>query len=287
MFAKKELSSSNLGISKILKFSQESEENVALLKNVIAKKDVFVSIGEYTTEDIEKACAVMVTQGLSKSQYKAIRDHSIKAGIKNLFPPYKAVSQLRATFLPLTASISDNIARVPLFSAVEETITDIVKASNPQYSTDDNEIKFVFKTGIDGATSNAEYRLPFKDDSSSDQYFYIVTFCPVSLELNGKILFHLEDLGSTLFTRPLCVCFKKETPEIVQTEFANLVDSFSDEFTMEMSQGTTVKISCQMKQTMLDGAAVNAIVGNKSTLKCYICDKSFKDFKGMIIQFYI
>ena len=98
MFAKKELSSSNLGISKILKFSQESEENVALLKNVIAKKDVFVSIGEYTTEDIEKACAVMVTQGLSKSQYKAIRDHSIKARVKNLFPPYKAVHSFRLHF---------------------------------------------------------------------------------------------------------------------------------------------------------------------------------------------
>lgn len=118
---------------------------------------------------------------------------------------------------------------------------------------------------------------------------HFFTSC-VPLQLKGKdtetnqeiIVWKNPRPSSPRFCRPIHIQFLHETTEVTVTE-TNRVNNEIDRLhpLSTVVDGKRIRVTHKLEQTMIDGKVCNALTGNSSTQRCYLCGATSKDFNDI------
>lgn len=89
--------------------------------------------------------------------------------------------------------------------------------------------------------------------------------------------------SSPRFCRPIRVRFVRETNDVTTEEIVYIENQANclANTEMRLSSGDLAKIAHTLIPTMVDGKVCNAATGTASTMRCYICGETSKDFNNL------
>ena len=85
-----------------------------------------------------------------------------------------------------------------------------------------------------------------------------------------------------MYTRPLVLRFEKEDSSNTNKEYNTLIKALKEDLKFNFCvQSKNIKfiLNNEMKFTMVDQKTINYLTNNTASTRCYICKKTFKDFK--------
>ena len=106
---------------------------------------------------------------------------------------------------------------------------------------------------------------------------FCTSLVPLQLDINNKCLWRNPIPSSPIFCRPIRLQYQKETPELIKTEHKYITDQISDITTdiinVQVNDSLSVDIEMEynLRLTMVDGKAINALLGVSSTQSCNLC----------------
>lgn len=163
----------------------------------------------------------------------------------------------------------------------------IVKHKDTLIGTESNKLTLISKWGFDGSSSHTQYMQQFVSDTSDDKYMFISSLGPLRL-ITGKengntfILWQNPRPSSPRYCRPIKLQYRKETVELSKQEKYNMdvqISNLTD--TKVVLGGKEYNISHAPLLTMVDGKICNSLSDTKSTLRCYLCNATSKDFNDL------
>ena len=122
---------------------------------------------------------------------------------------------------------------------------------------------------------------------------FCTTLVPLQLRYKDHILWHNPVPSSTRFCRPIHLQFKKETTELSQAETNNISDEIKQlkplnvtldiDYEMESDQNRRddIQISYDLQLTMVDQKVINSLTETKSSMRCYVCGATPKQFNNL------
>lgn len=231
----------------------------------------------------EQALSLMMEAQLSRRQYNIIRNYA-----KDIFPTYKNVRTAKKQCLPAGINVTDVESEVPLQSLLDHTVDRIMHAqTDHSFGTDINKLKLISKWGFDGSSSHTQYMQRFVSDSSDDKYMFITSLVPLRLffeKENGEsfLLWQNPRPSSPRYCRPIKLQYRKETVELAKQEKSNMDVQISNLTETKVVVGAKEYIISHLPLlTMVDGKVCNSLSDTKSTLRCYLCAATSKDFNDI------
>lgn len=205
-----------------------------------------------------------------------------------MFPNYNLVLDEKKKCYPNNCIYAEESFSVSVYDLLDHTLKrlleSIINHGGINNLVGDNLI-FKFKYGFDGTTSNSGYKQNFCDKSQSDSFLFNAFLCPLSLQVDNKIIYENKSPGDSKLCRPLLIKYARETEQLTK-EVANKIKidlETCTPFTLLFKNESMEKkfnVTLLPASTMLDGKAMNAITGNAATTRCRICKNTFKGFKG-------
>jgi len=228
----------------------------------------------------------------SKKTYRKTRAHNFKMFGNKLYPPYYQINRAKQYCYPDNIEITDSGANVDLISLLDHTVRRILTIIDKTelQNLQEKKLTFLGKWGMDGASgqqttrqswaseTNASFNLSaeidddIKDDPS-DQAVFITSLVPLQLKAGDKILWTNVKPNSVLYCRPINFQFIKETDKVIKQNYryySAILDKV-EIYCLKFKE-MCFDIKFDMKCTMLDGKACNAITNQKSSASCNICD---------------
>lgn len=146
-----------------------------------------------------------------------------------------------------------------------------------------DKILLYSKWGFDGSSSHTQYKQKFMSETSDDKYMFLTCLVPLRLigEKNGKsiLLWQNPRPSSPRFCRPISLEYKKETEELVKSKKEHINKQIKDLVPTEVNlDGKKYLIEHHTLFTMVDGKLCNCLSDTKSTMRCYLCDATSKEF---------
>lgn len=233
----------------------------------------------------EEALKMFVKANLTVSQYEIIREttgnlpcYSVLQKYKNIcYPPRESIH------------VSEDCAEVKLQAVIDHTAERLLKYLEEVLSTlKDNEcntLNMICKWGCDGS-QQAQYKQKFESDSGSDAHIFITSFVPLRITYGtDKILWQNPTPSSSYYCRPIRIRFIKETTDVTNEEIKYIENAANNLRPTSVTLGSRdYEMKCNMLLTMVDGKVCNAATGTKSTMRCYICDATSKDFNDISVS---
>lgn len=140
----------------------------------------------------------------------------------------------------------------------------------------DIKLKLSCKWGFDGATGQSQYKQRLHGAESSDKGMFSTMLVPLHLT-NGPHSIWLNPVSSsTRFCRPIKIQYARETTDLVVKEKNRVNDQVLalNPIIIKLvrdQQEYEVEVEYDMRLTMIDGSAVDAISANASHRVCNIC----------------
>ena len=237
---------------------------------------------------VEDACAIVYNINLSIQQYQKLRiyltDHTIKLPVRNLVDKYKKTLQC-----PFTVEATKTSCELPVL--VEDTLKPLLELES--YTVKKGDVVHIeAKMGIDGSGSHQLRHQLAESDSEDDdeeddedeaekkkedEKSYIGIFwCPLSIQVNGEVVWTNILPNSTMYSRPLCLLRAKENRESVTEHFTPYLDAAHN---MEQLSAVTIipdtssSLSVHTELSMVDGKMVDLIQGDSGSF-CHYCTAS-------------
>lgn len=146
----------------------------------------------------------------------------------------------------------------------------------------------ICKWGCDESSGQSVYKQKFTEDEKSDENVFFSLFVPLQLvckdsESNTEIVVWKNPRPlSPRFCRPIKLQFLHENVESTVNEVDDIEQQIESlvPFTTQL-HGMEVCIKYSMTFTIIDNKVCNAVSGTKSTLRCYLCGGTFKDFNNI------
>lgn len=137
--------------------------------------------------------------------------------------------------------------------------------------------------GCDGS-HQTQFKQKFSDTENDDGNLFLSSLVPVRLivSVNGemkKIIWQNPVPSSVRFCRPIRARFVHETKDVTIEE-VEFIEKQSKNLTETVIEGS-IKITHTMLLTMVDGKVCNALTDTTSTMRCYICGQTSKDFNKL------
>lgn len=227
---------------------------------------------------------MFVDAGLSRSQYDLIRSSS-----KKIYPCYSIVQRAKMECYPDKESIivTETSAEVNIQALIDLTSKRLLmyldEVLESLIEEERKSLLLLCKWGCDGS-QQAKYKQKFENDSDSDANIFQSSFVPIRLicTLNNKIIWQNPTPSSPRYCRPIRIRFVKETTDITNEEINYITSNINSLQASEI----TLKEKCffvkhTMMLTMVDGKVCNAATFNKSTMRCYICGLTSKEFNDL------
>ena len=150
------------------------------------------------------------------------------------------------------------------------------------------------KIGFDGSTGNSIYNQGFSLDNRDATEASLLSTCLVPLQYRtttGEVLFTNPVPQASTFCQPVRLEYRKETPEASKE-----IDAWIDEEVAKMDLepikvqvGTkSIQFRHQVRKTMLDVKAKNAVTDTSSALRCFVCNATsahFNDINNISTKF--
>ena len=244
------------------------------------KSEDFDAIPEVPVED---ACALIYNVNFSLRQYQQMRnylsDFSISLPVRNDIDTFK-----KGLMCDYFVEATKTFCHFDVL--VIDTLQSLINLNKTSLIKKNDEIHLESKFGIDGSGSH-QIRHQVVDDESDDEdendekseSNYIGAFwCPLSVTMNGKVIWTNELPNSTLFCRPLCLIREKETRASVLEHFKPYIDSahLFEEQNKVLINDTEVNLSVHTELSMIDGKMVDIIQGDSGSF-CHYCKATRKD----------
>ncbi|XP_055839998.1 uncharacterized protein LOC129907699 [Episyrphus balteatus] len=233
-----------------------------------------------------EALSMIIEAQLSRKQYEIIRNIA-----KDLFPSYKMIQAEKSLCYPNNISVSETKAEVSLQSLLDHTANRLLNSQQNIFElctvNPSDEIVLISKWGFDGSSSHTQYKQKFISECSDDKYMFLTSLVPLRLVLNKTneipvVLWQNPRPSSPRFCRPINLEYAKETNELVKekkekidNEIRNLISSVVN------LNACSYKVTHKPIFTMVDGKICNSLTDTNSTLRCYLCGATSKDFNNL------
>lgn len=240
------------------------------------------------------ALALLLDSALTRAQYQNIRSTAIACN-SHIFPSYRDVLRAKKFCYQEDMHFSETCAEVALQSLLNHTCYRIIQMQHDVIDQLDADIcknlLLVVKWGSDGSSGQSEYKQSFADESSTDSNVLLTSLVPLQLSgFNAEtqsniIVWQNSRPSSPWFCRPIRLQFKRETKESTieekrfvdeQIESLTKFDTFQD--------GKSVGVNFKLIFTMIDGKVCNVVTETTSSMRCYLCkatSKNFNDIEAM------
>lgn len=231
-----------------------------------------------------QALSLFVEANLSKSQYEMIRNAN-----KKIYPCYSIIQKAKMECYPDKESINvtETCAEINIKALLDHTskrllmhLGEVLETLNDE---ERNALEMRCKWGCDGS-QQAQYKQTFRNIADSDAYLFQSSFVPLQLIClaNNKVIWQNPTPSSPRYCRPIRIRFVKESTDITLQEIEHVKNATNAINTSVISvQNNNYSITYVMMPTMVDGKVCNAAMQTKSTLRCYICGLTSKDFNDL------
>lgn len=224
----------------------------------------------HTSIPVDKALALFLDMDLSFRQYELMRTVA-NAAHKQCFPSYYALQNAKKKYIPDSVLVSETSVEIQLQNFLNMTAKSYLDLYNIK-SKDD--LICDIKWGFDGSSGHSNYKQKFNDPDSNDEFLFIVSFVPLRFLNWGSeaVVWNNIKHSSTKHCRPIRFYLQKEN--------ASLIKSVKDSIQTEIdrletytyvSGDTSFNVHFNMHLTMIDGAVLNVLTGNKSSSSCFAC----------------
>lgn len=229
-----------------------------------------------------RALALYFDLGLSERKYKLLRN-VVNSVHPNTFPSLYAIREFKKIYIPTNKQITDTTAYVDLQELLNLTAESIVKIANIEEST---SATLVCKWGFDGSSGHSLYKQRFFDPGKTDEYMFLIAFCPLKLIDNkGVECWKNPHPSSTIYCRPIKFMFIKENAQLIKDEetlMNKLINSLSQHLILKNT--CKLEVSYRMLFTMIDGSVCNILSETNSTSKCFICGATPKEMNSETVS---
>lgn len=233
------------------------------------------------------ALSIFVEADLSRRQYEIIRSAS-----KKLYPSYSILQKAKSDCYPPKESyqVTETCAQVNLQDLLNHTSTrlltslaDVLRDISPEEC---NSLELICKWGCDGS-QQAQFKQKMQNDATDCNVFQS-SFVPLRL-LYGtnkqKVLWQNPTPSSPRYCRPIRIRFVKESVDITQEEIEYVENAINClQHTKCSLESKSYSVKHTMALTMVDAKVCNAATETTSTMRCYICGATSKEFNDLTIK---
>ncbi|CAH0560552.1 unnamed protein product [Brassicogethes aeneus] len=226
------------------------------------------------------ALSVFVEADLSRRQYEIVRSTSQK-----LYPSYSILQKAKSDCYPPKESyeVTETCAQINLQELLNHTtirlltyLKDVLCELRPDEC---NSLNLFCKWGCDGS-QQAQFKQTMENDATDSNIFQS-SFVPLRLVFGAKTIWQNPTPSSPRYCRPIRIRFVKETVNITQEEIRYVENSIS---TLQNTIFLMENKSYSVKHTMVDAKVCNAATQTTSTMRCYICGATSKEFNDLTIK---
>lgn len=265
-----------------------------VIRNMVSSSDkVFESQAENSRRQkikdiqpltVEQSLSVFINANLTRKQYNIIRNASPK-----VYPCYSLLQKAKEKCYPKKDAyrVTESCSEIKLQDILDHTATrlceylDEVLESIPMQER--TNLELISKWGCDGSQQHT-FKQKFEDSTGNDAYIFQSSFVPIRLCANmgdqKKIIWQNPVPSSPRFCRPIRIRFVHETSEVTKNEIKYINDQIKDLTETEVL-GVNLKIKHTLLLTMVDAKVCNAATNTLSTMRCYICNETSKDFNKL------
>lgn len=269
----------------------------AIIKEITKSPTRAYKIRKVITQNKEKniqrlstmeALSMFVEAGLSRSQYNVIR-----SARKQLYPCYSLLQKAKADCYPKPESfhVTDTCAEIKLQDLVDHTasrlytyLEEVLKGLS---SEEKENLKLISKWGCDGSQQTRYMQsLQNTNESYDDANIFQSSFLPLRLLVShnsqSKVIWQNPVPSSPRFCRPIRIRFVHETNDITRNEIS-YIESQIEKLNLSeiILNSEVIKVKHLFLFTMVDGKVCNAATNTLSTMRCYICKATSKDFNKL------
>lgn len=272
-----------------------------VLSTLISEPSIAVSVESFLKKQTQKAVtglsenealAYLISSGSTQRTYQNTRNIALQCNA-NVFPSYKKVLLAKKKCYPSKITVDEAKAEIPLQELLDHTSRRLLEIDSVRESVVnhlqhfDPVLVLNGKWGFDGASGQSRYKQKFESpENHSDQHLFSTTFVPLDLSFENASFASNEPYysiwrnarpSSTRLCRPIRIQYKKEDFELLRNEKAYYDSQISRlrenvvEISTESGEKVPIRIKYNLKLTMVDGKAANAICNNKSSTSCNIC----------------
>ncbi|KAL4720723.1 hypothetical protein ACJJTC_002087 [Scirpophaga incertulas] len=271
-------SSGKVDASKVLQEITQSPTRAKKYRTVYSKivKDKSEPISTF------KALCMFVEADLSRRQYEIIA-----ATGKKIFPCYSLLQKAKKYCYPPAESfrVTATCAEVSLQQLLDHTAARLLlylkEVVETLSQTDRSSLELISKWGCDGS-QQTKYKQKFENSADSDANIFQSSFVPLRLVSGADkrtIIWQNPTPSSPRYCRPIRIRFIKESTDIIKEEIAYIKSQIALLIQTKIENSTQVKHTLLF--TMVDGKVCNAATNVISTMKCYICGATSKDFNNL------
>lgn len=234
------------------------------------------------------ALAMFVEAGLSRRQYEIIRNTN-----KKLYPCYSVLQKAKMECYPDKESyhVTENCAAVALQHLLDHTVTRLLihleGAAQHLSEQESNSLVLICKWGCDGS-QQSQYKQTFQNDADSDANIFQSSFVPLQLICSTKtknVIWQNPTPSSPRYCRPIRIRFIKESTDITNEEIKYVQEATNSlQDTKVTLADKCFSVKHTMMLTMVDGKVCNAATQTTSTMRCYICGATSKEFNNLAMK---
>ncbi|KAF2889120.1 hypothetical protein ILUMI_17053 [Ignelater luminosus] len=141
----------------------------------------------------------------------------------------------------------------------------------------------MYKWGCDGS-QQTRFKQEFESNSDSDANIFQSSFVPLQLSCNqeNKVIWQNPLPSSTRFCKPIGIRFVKEIADITNEEISYVQNKINLLKATQVTQTNKTFLVKHVKMlAMVDAKDCNAATDTKSTMRCYICGATSKEFNDL------
>lgn len=256
-------------------------------------KAAFKSVSATPRSEISGSVALsdIVEGNLTRHAYrlftKRLKEHHVR-----VYPSYDKVMKAKLLCYPKDKVTTETCAEVPLQALLDHTCARILTVQTDVVRTLSSEVvkhlELIVKYGFDGSSGQSEYKQKFSDQQMSDTSILLTSLVPLLLTAENKetkeklVIWKNPKPSSSRYCRPIRLQFSRETltTTLDEQNYMNQQITSLVPFTVEHN-GQEIVVNYKLVFTMIDGKVRNSITMTKSTLRCYICDATIKQFNNL------
>ncbi|KAK9732328.1 dsRNA-gated channel SID-1 [Popillia japonica] len=225
-----------------------------------------------------EALSRFVEAGLSRRQYDIMRTKQ--------YPCYRKLQAAKKLCYPKPESynITDTYAEINLQDLLDHTAERLIlHLQDIVITLSENEratMQLLTKWGCDGS-QQSQFKQKFLSDPDCDENIFQSSLVPLRIicGTNKKNLWQNPTASSPRYCRPIRIRFVKESTDITRDETNYIEEKIKNLKPTKINADVSVEHS--MMFTIIDGTVCNAATGTVSTMKCYVCGASSKQFNDL------
>lgn len=231
--------------------------------------------------NITQALSTFIDADLTRHQYNTIRGPN-----KDRYPCYSVIQSAKKECYPASITVTEILAKVKLQDLLDHTalrlcdyLSDVINSITQE---ERDSLELISKWGCDGSQQN-QFKQKFENKEGSDANIFQSSMVPIRLvsTKTQRVIWQNPSPSSPRFCRPIRIQFVHETTDVTKEEVTYIQNQIESLNLTVLPAPDLGKIKHTLLLTMIDGKVCNAITDTASTMRCYLCQLTSKDFNNL------